>query len=282
VGFYTPASGGGGGGWFGGGGGSGKPANNSRYGSGGGGGSSWVPEGGEIHGPDGGPRVVISYEVAADTIPPQIGVSAPYDGASFALGERVEAAYACEDDLDGTGVASCVGTVEPGQPIDTATPGRHAFSVTARDQAGNERAMTVHYTVKAPAAAAAVPGPGTVDSRQLTGGGPLRILRSSIRRDGTILATVQVPNAGTVIGLATFGGKGAHAAGLRIGKGRSRWAQRSYTVSEGGVVQLRLKPTVKARRTLRRGNGRVTVRLTVAFGTLPHDLVRKVRVLRLK
>jgi hypothetical protein len=48
------------------------------------------------------------------------------------------------------------------------------------------------------------------------------------------------------------------------------------------VVQLRLTPTAKARRILRRSKGGVTVRLTVAFGELPHNLVRKVRVLRLK
>ena len=50
--------------------------------------------------------------------------------------QTVPADYACAD--IGSGIASCVGSVPLGNPIDTTAVGLHLFTVTAVDRAANE------------------------------------------------------------------------------------------------------------------------------------------------
>ena len=47
------------------------------------------------------------------------------------------------------GVASCVGEVADGSPLDTSTLGQHLFTVEATDNAGNSASVTHLYTVVA-------------------------------------------------------------------------------------------------------------------------------------
>ena len=82
-----------------------------------------------------------------DTDAPQVTLATPADGATYARGQSVAADYACADEAGGSGLASCVGTVADGAAIDTATLGAHTFSVTATDDAGNDRTVSVGYTV---------------------------------------------------------------------------------------------------------------------------------------
>jgi hypothetical protein len=82
-----------------------------------------------------------------DGTAPDVAVSAPADGATFARGQTVAAAFTCADAAGGSGIAECSGTEPAGQPIDTAAPGAHTFTVGARDVAGNDTTRTVHYTV---------------------------------------------------------------------------------------------------------------------------------------
>ncbi len=79
-----------------------------------------------------------------DTTPPDISITAPLDGSSFAVNQVVPAQYAC---TDSSGVQACTGTVAAGSPIDTSTPGAHSFSVTATDTLGNSVTRGVEYTV---------------------------------------------------------------------------------------------------------------------------------------
>jgi len=101
----------------------------------------------------------------SDTTKPTIAINTPTDGASYRQGETVHANYSCMDELGGSGLKSCVGTVANGSPIDTS-PSRTAasvtfpvtsrsFTVTATDNAGNTASKTVHYRV----VGAAVQGP---------------------------------------------------------------------------------------------------------------------------
>ena len=50
----------------------------------------------------------VKYTVV-DQAPPSISVASPTEGAVYALGQRVLASYACEDQPGGSGVASCSG-----------------------------------------------------------------------------------------------------------------------------------------------------------------------------
>ena len=59
----------------------------------------------------------------------------------------MSAAFACSDQPDGSGVATCAGTMPAGAPIDTGTLGPHTFTVTAVDAAGERSTRTAGYTV---------------------------------------------------------------------------------------------------------------------------------------
>jgi lysophospholipase L1-like esterase len=84
--------------------------------------------------------------VRIDRTAPQVHATAPADGAVFVQHQEVEAAFGCTD-AGGSGVASCTGTVDDGELIDTATVGVKTFIVTAVDGAGNTTTETRSYEV---------------------------------------------------------------------------------------------------------------------------------------
>ena len=69
------------------------------------------------------------------------------DGAVYERGQSVIADFSCRDEVGGSGLASCVGTVADGSPVGTSALGSHSFTVTARDVAGNTSSVTHRYTV---------------------------------------------------------------------------------------------------------------------------------------
>ena len=83
-----------------------------------------------------------------DTTSPAVSITSPADGATFAQGAVVNAAFSCNDGPYGTGVATCSGSAPNGSPIDTTTIGVHTFTVTSTDVAGNPpNSSSVTYTV---------------------------------------------------------------------------------------------------------------------------------------
>jgi hypothetical protein len=82
-----------------------------------------------------------------DKTKPTVVITSPTSGAVYSVGQVVLASYACDDTL--SGIASCVGTVANGQPIDTSkvSPVR-SFKVTGKDAAGNSTSVTVKYAVQ--------------------------------------------------------------------------------------------------------------------------------------
>jgi photosystem II stability/assembly factor-like uncharacterized protein len=85
------------------------------------------------------------FAFKADSNPPTVNIAQPVDGAVYKLGASKNASYKCADKQ--SGIASCVGTVPSGSPVDTSTIGTHSFTVTGTDVAGNVTTVTVHYTV---------------------------------------------------------------------------------------------------------------------------------------
>jgi 6-phosphogluconolactonase len=77
--------------------------------------------------------------------PPTATIVTPPDGADYFVGQAVTSDYSCSD-TDGT-VITCVGDVAVGAPIDTATVGEHAFTVTATDNDGGIGTATTTYKV---------------------------------------------------------------------------------------------------------------------------------------
>jgi hypothetical protein len=88
----------------------------------------------------------LSFTTPADALAPTIKITAPADGAIYPEHKIVKAAYTCAD-TGGSGLASCIGDVASGSPIDTTNLGAHTFRVLARDRAGNLMVLTRHYTV---------------------------------------------------------------------------------------------------------------------------------------
>jgi hypothetical protein len=86
----------------------------------------------------------VSYTVV-DTRAPSIAVTTPAPGAVYGVGEQVAADYSCSD--DGSGIASCTGSVAAGSPLDTGSPGEKTFTVNATDKAGNPASKSVSYSV---------------------------------------------------------------------------------------------------------------------------------------
>ena len=82
-----------------------------------------------------------------DTTPPDITLTTPAAGASYTLGQLVNAEYSCQDEAGGSGLVSCVGPVTNGDPIDTATVSPRTFTVEAADAAGNRASRSHVYSV---------------------------------------------------------------------------------------------------------------------------------------
>jgi hypothetical protein len=82
-------------------------------------------------------------------VPPSVTISAPANGATYAQGRLVRAAYSCTAPTGST-VSSCTGTLPDGTPVDTSKPGQHTLTVTGTDSDGETASSTVTYTVTAP------------------------------------------------------------------------------------------------------------------------------------
>ncbi|MFD7837191.1 IPT/TIG domain-containing protein [Streptomyces sp. NPDC059761] len=82
--------------------------------------------------------------VRLDTVAPMITIVRPVAG-TYLYRQSVTASYSCTDAT--SGVASCVGTVPNGSPVDTSTLGSHTFTVNAKDVATNPATKSVNYTV---------------------------------------------------------------------------------------------------------------------------------------
>lgn len=79
---------------------------------------------------------------------PSITIEGAEDGLTVPLGAAVTVKYHCTD--EGSGVASCSGTLPSGSALDTSTLGEHSLSVTAVDAVGNEQSQVIHYSVVVP------------------------------------------------------------------------------------------------------------------------------------
>jgi hypothetical protein len=101
------------------------------------------PGNGNYHPADDVTRTVT---VTKPTEPPTVSITTPTDGATYYQYESIKAGYSCQP-AAGVGIASCVGDVNVGSPIDTNTPGTHSFTVTATDTADNQAHRTVTYNV---------------------------------------------------------------------------------------------------------------------------------------
>jgi bacillolysin len=134
-----------------------------------------------------------------DITGPDVTIDSPLDGQVLNEGGVVPADFTCTD-VGGSGVASCVGSVDDGEPLDTSTIGDHAFNVVASDQSGNRRQVTHAYTValRRPDGRLRLGATGTLVGNDLyntTGVGQTR--SGSALRGQTVVFYATVQNDGT-------------------------------------------------------------------------------------
>jgi hypothetical protein len=95
-----------------------------------------------------------SYETSADLYSylapvfpqPSILIASPLSGAIYKQGQAVTADYSCAPPAGAT-VSVCAGPVAKGSAIDTASPGSHTFTVSAKATNGASASRSVLYTV---------------------------------------------------------------------------------------------------------------------------------------
>ncbi|HWF74368.1 MAG TPA: S53 family peptidase [Solirubrobacteraceae bacterium] len=89
--------------------------------------------------------------IKVDRASPTVTLTTPADGATYSLVASflrpVRVRYSCSD--VGSGIASCTGTIDNGDPLVTGlrSLGTHTFTVTATDKAGNVTTVTHTYRV---------------------------------------------------------------------------------------------------------------------------------------
>jgi hypothetical protein len=88
----------------------------------------------------------ITYTIA-DHTPPRITLSSPPDGATYKLGDDVQAWFACDDGPFGSGIDGCKGDLPAGSQLDTSSVGAKTFTVTAYDRTGNISRIRHAYSV---------------------------------------------------------------------------------------------------------------------------------------
>ena len=91
--------------------------------------------------------VEVAPPAPMDTTAPSVTITAPADEATYLVGVPLLADYSCDDGVDGSGVATCEGTVSVGSQVDTITTGQKTFTVSTSDNAGNAADATVSFTV---------------------------------------------------------------------------------------------------------------------------------------
>lgn len=79
-----------------------------------------------------------------DTTPPSITITSP-TATIYLLNQSVLASYSCSD--SDSAVATCIGPVPNGSPLDTSSVGTKTFTVQSSDPSGNTASQSVNYTV---------------------------------------------------------------------------------------------------------------------------------------
>ena len=195
-----------------------------------------------------------SAVVQVDAVAPSTSITAPADGASYAQGAAVNAAYSCTDAAGGSGLSSCTGPVPDGAPADTQTPGPHTFAVTAQDGAGNTTTTTVTYTVNAPPSGGGGGGGTTTTPPPPDTTGPVVVIPAGLK---TLAA-----RSGVV--LFRYGAALEDSTGVISLKSGSTLGTARFTAVKGRVIVVRIKLSAKARKTLaKRGKLKVQAAITV-------------------
>jgi uncharacterized cupredoxin-like copper-binding protein len=200
-----------------------------------------------------------------------VAVARPANGASFVRGAVVTADFACADNKGGMAIASCVGTVANGAPIDTSTAGTKTFTATVTDTLGRPTTVINTYTVTEPPAAPVAKPDARVkkgkkgplvgnniygSSAQQTVKGAAKVKKSvtyrlSVQNDATFADSMQVKGQGSKKGYTV---RYTDSGGNNITAAVVAGTYRTANLAPGRTATITVKVTVtkKAKRPLGR------------------------------
>jgi subtilisin family serine protease len=207
----------------------------------------------------------------ADATKATVTVARPANGASFVRGAVVTADFACADNKGGMAIASCVGTVANGAPIDTSTAGTKTFTATVTDTLGQPTTVTNTYTVtEPPAAPIAKPDArvkkgrkGTLVGNNIYGTAAKQTVKGAAKVKKSVAYTVSAQNDATFADSFRLKGQGSkkgYTVRYADNKGKNITAAvvagtyRTSKLAPGKTVTITVKVTVttKAQRPLAR------------------------------
>jgi hypothetical protein len=144
-----------------------------------------------------------------DLTPPTITRAVPWDDDVYSTGEIVDATFSCSD----PNLVSCeatvdgVGSIKPGDPIDTATPGQKNFRITAIDAAGNGTyADTTYHVVTGTPGPVEVAAGDSITVGAASPGDPYAVdLQTSNTAGGPVSITVSTDGATAPTGYSVMG-----------------------------------------------------------------------------
>jgi dipeptidyl aminopeptidase/acylaminoacyl peptidase len=112
--------------------------------------SVWGPHSFTVTARDGAGNIAsktVSFFLA-DLAPPSIDVFSPAQAAQYLVGSLVQLSYRCADPAGGSGLKSCSSTLDAGgDRADTSGVGRHTWTVSAEDWAGNRSSVDRWYDI---------------------------------------------------------------------------------------------------------------------------------------
>jgi hypothetical protein len=173
----------------------------------------------------GGSCIAIPYAISGtgvrDATPPVISIASPL-ATTYTQNQVVNADYSCSD--ADSAVASCIGPVPDGSPIDTSSLGVHTWTVTASDSEGNSGSETRTYNVVESPAGNVVGSPASKADTEKPTLGPLT-LSPSVFKAAESGASVSI------------GKKSKAEVGTKV----------SYTLSEASTVTFVIERKAKGR-----------------------------------
>ncbi|RIK43124.1 MAG: hypothetical protein DCC58_10080, partial [Chloroflexi bacterium] len=89
---------------------------------------------------------VRSVTVQVDAVAPQVQFDPTASLTFYPLNATVVVSYSCNDP-DGSGIASCTGSLPSGSTLDTGTAGTRTVTVTATDRVGKTTTQTITYQI---------------------------------------------------------------------------------------------------------------------------------------